>query len=351
MLRQIISKARRDGLAGVAIGFKARASSKIRRELAPLAPSLIPYLYKKPATLFVETTNNCNLSCEMCYRGKRKCGYMSPDLFKKVVDDAAKIGNICLSLHFGGETLVCPNFLEYLEYAMSKRKHFYNVGFFTNGMLFDKKIAEAVVRLDVDWVTWSLDGIGEVTERIRRGSNYKLFEENLNRLLEIRGKNLKPVVGINMTVSTQTLEQFQEVFKVWGGKVDHINSNPTIDEHFRVINQGQYGSKLDANAMRPPCYMPTHMLSILWNGDAVFCCHDVNGQGVVGNAYTSTLTEIWQGPKLEQVRKHLATKHFDSSELCGKCRKFSVRTEEEVARTRNEEGLEIQVDMIEETPY
>jgi len=94
---------------------------------------------------------------------------MQLDLFKHLVDEAANIGDVSLLLGIGGESLLHPDFVEMLEYAMSRRSKFCDVGFFTNGTLFDEKVAEAVVRLGVDWVDFSIDGVGEVTERVRRG--------------------------------------------------------------------------------------------------------------------------------------------------------------------------------------
>ena len=175
-----MKKYKRDGLAGLVGSGRKSAGMICKDTLTAYLPFLHKMFYRKPSSVLVEPTNDCNLGCVMCYRGKRKIGYMDFGLFTKVVDDLASIGDVRLGLCVGGEPLLHPQISNMLEYAMANRNRFSEVSLITNGMLLSKVVADTIVKLNVDRVTVSLDGVGDVTERIRRGSDYRIVEENLD---------------------------------------------------------------------------------------------------------------------------------------------------------------------------
>lgn len=322
LLHRAWKKYKRDGIGGLANGGWTHLSLYVRDRLVPYIPSLTETLYGKPCSVMIELSNHCNLNCEMCYRGKRPEGFMDFALFKKVVDDVAEIGNVNVYLHFSGEPLLHPNFEKMLDYISAKRSRLYNVGFFTNGMLLDESKAEAIVRNRVDWVTVSIDGVGAVQERIRRGSVYRVVEENLNRLLSMRG-NGKPLVYVNTTISSQTDEELGMVRKVWAGKVDGVVFSPSVDsESFRLLNIERWQQFDRKRKSERFCKMPFYQLIVYWNGRVGFCCHDFNGYGTVGSLRTFSLMEIWRDKPMVSLRRHMLSGKFEQGELCGKCCKL-----------------------------
>jgi organic radical activating enzyme len=56
----------------------------------------------------IEPTNDCNLNCSYCLRTKREIGYMSMNLFKKIIRQIPPYVRVALS--FGGESILHPNF-------------------------------------------------------------------------------------------------------------------------------------------------------------------------------------------------------------------------------------------------
>ncbi len=77
---------------------------------------------------------------------------MSWDLFKKCSDEALalNVGEICL--HFGGESLLNPQFKEYLKYAVKRQSNGGTqwVSWISNGILFNEAIADLAFDLKVD---------------------------------------------------------------------------------------------------------------------------------------------------------------------------------------------------------
>jgi MoaA/NifB/PqqE/SkfB family radical SAM enzyme len=292
-----------------------------------LWPGLHRFSYRRLHNLTIEITNDCNLKCKMCCRGKRKAGigYMDFDLFCRLVDEAANIGNISLSMFLGGESTIHPRFDDMIEYAMSHRNQLSGVGFFTNGTLLNNHKSELLVRLAVDEITFSLDGIGAVNEKIRLGSVYSVVERNILNLLEIRGSHKKPKVVINTTISFQSDDELQAIYDQWHGKVDAVIFTGCQDESFRITNWTRL-RKWNPNYSLPRfCTFPFYWMYVLWNGDVTICCHDINAEGIVGNVRDCSLMDIWRGDRLRAIRKGIL--RGDLVGLCSKCMKFNTGNE------------------------
>jgi len=82
------------------------------------------------------------------------------------------------------------------------------------------------------------------------------------------------------------------------------------------------GSAPGMDAPREPlaktCTKPFRELSVTWNGEVRLCCEDWVGDYVAGDARTSTLAEIWRGPKFEAARAMLQNKRRDFG-ACKNC--------------------------------
>lgn len=322
----VIDKYQRDGFRGLIRGGKAHVLRCVQDGLTSHIHSLHSVFYTKPANIFIEATNACNLACEMCYSGKREKGFMDLDLFKHVVDEVAVIGNVCVFLHFGGETLLHPAFLEMLEYVMSKHERLYNVGFFTNGMLLTESVSSYIVKHGLDWITVSMDGIGKVQERIRRKSDYNTVAQNLDNLISLRGDRRKPRVFINVTISTQTEAELAEIWCEWHNKVDSISYQGRINESFKILDLQRWKTIDPARARFasvPFCSAAFYQLIVLWNGDVAYCCLDLNAREIIGNAKSTSLMDIWKSEKLNLIRKHILSRKFNDEQLCGKCQFFN----------------------------
>jgi radical SAM protein with 4Fe4S-binding SPASM domain len=273
--------------------------------------------------VYLELTNNCNLSCEMCTYKKvqEKIGYMSSQLFESCVDQISEMGANCLYLHGAGESLLHPNFKDYLKYAISKRDEgkIKSVAWVDNGMLFNQSIADLVVDLKVDEVSFSLDGVGEVNDAIRLGSNYSIIERNIKYLISKRGKASKPKVTIGMVDYGKTEEQKNDVYREWAHFADSIVLIPALHPDNSWGNKNDFkGSPLIAE--QPPfCHVPFNMMIISWNGNVTGCCIDYCYKLKVGNALKEPLNQIWKGPKYQALRRAVLDRSYPAGSPCIKC--------------------------------
>jgi MoaA/NifB/PqqE/SkfB family radical SAM enzyme len=69
----------------------------------------------------IEPTNRCNLDCPYCHRKRRPLGDMDLDLYYKIIKQVPEFATLTLS--YGGESIVHPEFPMMVKYARSLGFH------------------------------------------------------------------------------------------------------------------------------------------------------------------------------------------------------------------------------------
>jgi radical SAM protein with 4Fe4S-binding SPASM domain len=258
-----------------------------------------------------------------------KTGYMSKHLFKSCIDQLSDIGVDVLSLHFGGESLLHPEFKDFLKYAIHKRDsgNIRNVNWTDNGMLFNQSIADLIVTLKVDSIYFSLDGVGQVNDNIRLGSKYSVIEKNIKYLLEKRGLSITPIVKLLVVDCGKTEEQKLELYREWIPLVDGISLIPSILpdntwENKKLISQTH-------KTVKPPkfCNFPFETIAISWDGKVTGCCLDYVFKMDLGDVKKHSIKQIWEGSKFQDLRKTVSTNTFPVDSPCFGCEFWQVNFE------------------------
>jgi sulfatase maturation enzyme AslB (radical SAM superfamily) len=248
----------------------------------------------------------------MCFRRARN-DFIPWEIFKQVIDEL-RGHHISLGLHFAGESLLHPDFKQFLSYAMKYHSEFNNIGFFTNGMLFSHDIADFIIEQEIDWVTFSLEGYAKQNDVIRIGSKYEIVANNIQYLVSNR-KNRKPFVSINSTMQKEHDEKsWMDFVKDWTTKVDRISLNPCTDDKFKWFKFWN-NVKLENARM---CHSPFISLDVLCNGNVTLCGCDLNGEASIGNVKQKGLFAVWNSLALKNRQYELLTKRI-SSYPCNIC--------------------------------
>lgn len=288
-------------------------------------------LHPKPKWAYLELTNKCDLRCKMCpyQTAQRKTGYMSRPQFESYVNQLSEIGLDFLCLHFGGESLLHPCFEDFLKYAIHQRDRgrIGRVGWVDNGMLFNQVTADLVVSLKVDFVIFSLDGIGQLNDNIRLGSKYSVIEKNIKYLLKKRGTARKPGVSLNMVDYRKTEEQKLEVYREWVHLVDEIVLIPSMLPDHTWESKNTLSRNL--KTVPPPafCHFPLNTIIIGWDGKVTGCCQDYTFKNDLGDATKESIEQIWSGRKFQNLRKLLLTHTISKDSPCHKCEWWQVNFE------------------------
>jgi radical SAM protein with 4Fe4S-binding SPASM domain len=300
-----------------------------------LKNSSIPFIYShdlmsrlhhpKLEIAFLELTNKCNLRCKMCkWQSREKIGFMSDELFRSCIKQMADIRLSVLNLQFGGESLLHPNFERFVKFAVSERDDgkIGSVGLTDNGMLFNESVADLFVSQKLDWVNFSLDGIGEVNDRIRLGSKYSTIEKNIKYLLERRGNSKKPAILLNMVDYAKTEEEKLSFYQEWVPFVDSIELIPAILPNNSWENKNY--------RMAPPpefCNSPFNTIIISWDGKVTGCCFDSKFDMDLGDVIKEPIKQVWTGPKFRALRKAVITNIFPQNSPCHSCDFWKINFE------------------------
>lgn len=308
MLNRLKRKVKRQG----ATALKSIVQTRIYDNLALEYPAVFSPSLKRA---FIEITSFCNLNCAYCLRDKGPDGYMSPVLFRKVMDELASLHVGYVGLNYSGESLLHPQFKELLTYAMAKKRNISSIGWISNGMLFGEEIADLVLDLGVGWITFSLDGLGMVNDKIRKGAKYSVIERNILRLLNKRGNRLKPHISISLTRTTQTAEDIGEFLNFWIGKVDQIGESPCHDGNLKITGLGYF----EESNISGYCDLPFGTMGILWNGNVVPCDFNFDERNLMGNVSQSSVKSVWLGEKYRRLRLFCLRNSFQPNDYCYSC--------------------------------
>ena len=263
----------------------------------------------------------------MCnWQTRENRGYISPKLFEKCIDQLSEIRVDVLNLQFGGESLLHPNFKEFLDYVIRKRNEgrIGLVGWTTNGMLLDESVADLAVSLKVDWINFSLDGIGQVNDDIRLGSKYSTIEKNIKYLLKKRGNAKKPAVLVNIVDYGKTEEQKLQFFKEWVFVVDEIELLPYISSDNSWANKDKLSGDVELAETPPYCRYPLNTVIVGWDGRVAGCCFDAKLSVVLGNLNQDSLKEIWNNFSFQNLRKSVILQKFSPRSPCYNCEYWKV---------------------------
>ena len=273
------------------------------------------YVPEYPLLVDIELSSLCNLKCPMCYtiteefKKKVQTQLMDYTLFTKIVDEIAnKVPAVRLSLR--GEATLHPRFIDCIRYC--KEKGIGEVSFLTNGSKLTKEYVTQIIEAGADWITISIDGIGEQYENIRKPL---IFQETLQKIKEIyqikQEKNfVKPVIKVQ-GIWPAIKENPSEYYNTFAPYVDQVAFNPLIDyldkDEDIVYEEGF------------SCPQLYQRLVVGSDGKVLLCSNDEEGLQIIGDVSSSSIYDIWHGEKLNKIRNLHQEERYKEIDVCRKC--------------------------------
>ena len=342
--------------------------------------------------LYVEITTACNLDCQMCVRRtwSEPIGSMPLATFDQLLDQLQQFSPPpTLHLSGYGEPMTHPNFLEMIRRIKANGLQ---VGITTNGTLLTADKAAALIDLELDTLTVSIDSVRpENFEDIRRNSSFSRIIGNLRQLHRLRlrrkGRHGKPEVGLAFVAMKRNVADLpalpQLAIKVGAKRISVSNLVPHAPEMeqeilykqalracaFRasrwVPNLSLPKLDLDADTLEPlhGIFTTTASLSLLdvslsgrndycrfaeegyaavrWDGQVSPCLsllHDhplyMHGRRKdvshyeLGNIKDKSLRDIWESPEFTNFRLKLQQFAYSPCTTCGGCERFAQNFED-----------------------
>lgn len=280
------------------------------------APSL--HARGRPAHLKIELTNFCNLSCPMCphERMTRDVGYMRPELFRRIIDQAAPELEFAY-LHHLGESLFHPRLGELVRYGRSRGAA---MGLSTNATFLDGRKAAALLESGLDFLVVSLDAATSGTyARTRPGGDFAVTVENVRAFLALRRR-----LGAHTDVAVQliVLEENRAEVAAFAAEWAKEGVGVMIKEARDWAGQVPLGRV--TRPLRAPCRMPWTELTILWDGLVVPCANVYERTLVLGDLRVETLDQIWNGPAMQALRAAHAGDDVAAVPVCSGCPRHAL---------------------------
>lgn len=269
-----------------------------------------------PLLVDLELADICNLKCPMCptvtlkYKEERKFGLMDFELIKKVIDEiAGKVYSLRLS--WVGEPTLHPKLIDSIKYA--KSKNIKEVALLTNGYRLQLKYFKELVNAGIDWITFSIDGVDEEYNNIRRPLKFDDTLDKLKNIYKYKVENnlIKPVIKVQ-GVWPAIRPDPEKYYDTIAPFVDLVAYNPLIDYLHKdtdIVYEDNFS-----------CPQHYQRLVISSDGRAVMCSSDDYVDAPVGNAWNQSIHEIWHGESLNKMRNiHKQDNGFLEISPCQQC--------------------------------
>jgi tungsten cofactor oxidoreducase radical SAM maturase len=310
--------------------------------------------------LYIEPTTVCNLHCRTCIRNvwSDQEAHMDMDTFQALLEGLKWLPELTRVVFTGfGEPLSHPNILEMIQ-AVRERDLAVSVG--SNGLLLDGEKARELVRLGVDRLVVSLDGVRPETYAGVRGAMMAQVLDAIRAVNEAKRQlnSLIPALGIEFVALKSNVAELPELAglasRLGAARVLVSNVLPYTEEMREEIlygyepraplSGGGWPVKLDAwvtwgtlelprmhwGAERRCRFVQDRAIVVGWDG-AVSPCYALShnysyfaidgrqkqvSRYVLGNVNQQPLSEIWTCEEYTRFRSEVRGFHFPSCPDC-----------------------------------
>ncbi len=280
----------------------------------------------------LEITNHCNFQCVMCKTGngqaKRDRGYMSEEIYQKLIDELAGMESQTAIKFVGqGEPTLHPAFLTYVMKAKEKGIvcHLTN-----NGSMMNDQFMEELIDTGIDSVKFSFQGVSRDGYKLLRiRDDFEELLGKIEKLYKLRGERQYPFITIGTSVLTETEAEIAAFRKQCESICDKTEIGITTLEYIDLELISDTGRRDEMKVIKQEqkeclrryncCHQIFDVLTLHWNGNICACCADNDEVMVLGNIKEMTLKECWDCEKEKSWRRILAERRYEALPLCKDC--------------------------------
>ena len=297
--------------------------------------TLESYRSQSPTVYNIETTNACNMRCQMCPRTTmmtRSVENMSKETFVKVVDQLKPLPKELwvrwekfvekeyrikkqdmsenhfflhiipkvIQLHGYGDPLLDVNMEHYIKILSDRGFTSY---FSCNPANINLDRTVSMLRNGLDFIKYSIETTDDTLHKKIRGadSDFSKSFKKIEKLLEIKkAEGIKTVViitmlNLNRKDQKEDFERLKDAFK---GKDVYIYLKSEDQQWYRQ----EFHQTLSVH-WSEYCQHPWMSMTVKSNGEIAMCMEDFNNEIVLGDAKKESLFDIWNGEKYGKFRR------------------------------------------------
>ena len=302
-----------------------------------------------PSTIMLEVTNLCNLKCITCpreylYGEQMDKGYMDFEKLKKIVDEAYPYVD-SIGLTGLGETFLYKDIVNAVNYIKSKSKGII-VSCSINAHLKNSVDIAGQLVNKIDTIQISMDGIGEVYDKVRLKGDFNFFLTNLKKIVEV-SSNSRTDVMLNVVIVKENYHQMSDMISFANDlNIRYINMIPInlvaktnedasyfdfffSDEYLNELQSTKRAaikykelefiySDLSRGRGFKTCKYPWNYFYISWDGLLPPCCAKPFPKELnLGNVFEDGLKKSLNSKEFQDFRKLWFSN--ETPDFCNKC--------------------------------
>jgi radical SAM protein with 4Fe4S-binding SPASM domain len=284
-----------------------------------------------PSVIQVQTINRCNGACEFCpypytiHLQERRV--MDDALYSKIVDECvAEEGLHDFVPMSKNEPLLDVKMEQRVAEFKSKARPHQMVELVTNGAALTSSRAQRLMEAGVDLITVSVNAADEATyNKVMVGLSWKQVMGNIEAVSKM---DLSTVNVYLRFVADQTnkreLRKFRRHWKHFNLFQFNVNNRGGSVRNYErmVMKYSDLVSRLrrvGGSRVYPVCPYVFSLMHVLENGDVLMCSNDWHNREILGNVRAQTIREIYNSPRMNEIRELMAQGRFEDIAACRDC--------------------------------
>ncbi|MBF0128246.1 MAG: radical SAM protein [Magnetococcales bacterium] len=280
-------------------------------------------LRRFPKFIMIETINQCNARCIMCAIDfdSRKKSVMQPELFQKIVAQLAEhAGQVeKVMLYLDNEPLLDRQLHTKIRQVKQAGIRCVNVA--SNGSLLTRNRVVELIEAGLDEIYLTLDSMDQATyESIRVGLAFERTRQGILTMIEERNR-LNPALRIRLQMilldgNHQEGERFAAHWQERLGPQDEI----AIQKPHNWGRQVQVMTMGDEERVNDiPCIALWGTMVVHAQGTVGLCCVDTGLTHPLGDLNRESLSTVWNGSCINEMRQLHVTGQRARLPLCNRC--------------------------------
>ncbi|MFH1439835.1 MAG: radical SAM/SPASM domain-containing protein [Candidatus Woesearchaeota archaeon] len=289
---------------------------------------------KEPVIYNIETTNACNMRCEMCPRTTmmtRKIETLDIETFKRIAEEirpwnseeweqwqnfVEKEYNIkrndmsenhfflhmiprVIVLHGYGDPLLDTKIIERIKILTDKGIPSY---FSCNPANIDVEKNLEMFKNGLGYIKYSIESVDDFLHKKIRGEASN-FSESYKKIIQLIEK--KKEYGYKTTIVITMLDLKMDNHDKEFEKLKKAFEKYDVYIYFKSQDQQWYQDKHEGtNSIHwiEFCQFPWSSMTIKSNGEAAMCVEDFNNEIILGDANKESLIDVWNNTKYQELR-------------------------------------------------
>lgn len=246
-------------------------------------------MFKK---IYIEITNQCNLSCPFCIQNQRPPKFLTEKEWQ-IILEKIKPYTKYLYLHILGEPLLHPKINQFIHVASQD----FWINITTNGY-FIKKIKE---NTKIRQINISLHSFHPQYQK-----SLDEYLKDIFDAIEVLKKHT--YISLRIWVKNEyTKEIIHKINEHFHKEIDinHIQNETHIDHHVFLNTHEEFiwPQENKDSDITGPCYALKDHIGILSDGTVVPCCLDAQGSIRLGNIFHYSLENIIHSSRYQKMKK------------------------------------------------